>query len=117
MFDLSNIDLLDWGKETDYHHQGRLQNQPLFQHKEKDKGTICLEKSHDERRRVDFTKKVIIFREINFLSTRITVGKIPQQSHLRWFVLVSIQRICCFPFQGKNCEIKCPPLLEHSDHA
>ena len=59
MFGLLDIDLLDLDKEIgllDYHHQGRLQNQPLFQHKEKDKGTICLEKSHDERRRVDFTK-------------------------------------------------------------
>ena len=48
MFGLLDIDPLDWDKGTDYRHQGRLQNQPLFQHGEKDKGTICLEKSHDE---------------------------------------------------------------------
>lgn len=67
-------------------------------------------------------KKSLFFVKLTFFQheqKRITVVKIPlaQQSHLRWFVLVSIQRICCFPFQGKNCEIKCPPLLEHSDHA
>ena len=48
-----------------------------------------------------------------------TVEKIPlaQQIDLRYSALVSIQKMCWFPFQRKNCEIKCPPLLEHSDHA